>query len=169
MMLTLTMMMMFLLLSLLYFMPLNFQFFVDGHALEWGAFFKNHTCKYRLHSILGRWRRLRYGTRVLFHIVRSFQIYSISKWNQVFVRKSKRINEQHGIQTCLMHLLFFWIRNSEFIFSSPHFYHHNSIEVKIWYEIDGIVDGAKMQLMHQHNTMQHIALYEFLLFLSKNL
>lgn len=156
-------------------MPLNFQFIVDGHALEWGAsplfffcfFQKNHTCEYRLHSILRRWRRrlrlrLRYGTRILFHIVRSFQIHSISKWNDAFVRKSKRANEwttwnSNGFDAS------FVLLNSKFriLFSSPHFYHHNSIGIKVWYSTGGTCDGAKMQLMHQHqHTQCIIALYE---------
>lgn len=80
-----------------YFIPLNIEFPVHCWWSCFGmgcqsflffhfAFSKNHTCECRLHSILRRWRRLRlrYGTRISFHIVRSFQIYSISKMKSCF-------------------------------------------------------------------------------------
>lgn len=155
-----------------YFIPLNFEFFVDGHALEWGAvlfiyiftFQKSHL-RIRLHSLF------RddddddddYGMARAFHYVSLalFKIYSISKSNRVFVRKSctnERTNMEFERFRCI-----FCSFESEQIVSRSHptsFYHHNSIEMKIWYKIETAFDGAKMQLMHhQHN---NIALYEFL-------
>lgn len=86
-----------------YFIPLNFHFFVDGHALEWGAGFfftlskitpANTITFYFEMMMMTTTTTTVWHARLYFISFALFKSIQFQKWNHVFLYKSERTNER---------------------------------------------------------------------------